>query len=74
MARSKGYGAVGRYNAPLGTDTFVFEDDGRIPNNTLPLILRQRAITPDADDPASAFERTFAKHGWTNAWRDGIFD
>ena len=74
MARAQAYGVSGGYNAPLGTDTFVFEDDGLIPNSRLPLIVRQGAITPDASDPAKAFERTFAKNGWTNSWRDGIFD
>jgi uncharacterized protein YjlB len=74
MARAKAYGVPGGYNAPLGTDTFVFEDDGLIPNSTLPLIVRKGAITPDASDPAKAFERSFARNGWTNSWRDGIFD
>ena len=74
MARAQAYGRRGQYNAPLGTDTFVFQDDGIVPNSHLPLIVRQGAITPDASDPAKAFERTFAKNGWTNSWRDGIFD
>src|SRR3954469_24077351 len=74
MARAAAYGRPGQYNAPLGTDTFIFKDDGSVPNSRLPLIVRQGAITPDAIDPASAFERTFAKNGWTNSWRDGIFD
>jgi uncharacterized protein YjlB len=74
MAHAKGYGDLRGYNAPLGTDTFVFEDDGVIPNNTLPLIVRRGAIQPSAPDPAKAFEATFAKNGWTNSWRDGIFD
>ena len=33
MTQAKGYGAPGGYNAPLGTDTFVFADDGSTPNN-----------------------------------------
>jgi uncharacterized protein YjlB len=74
MAHAKGYGQAHGYNAPLATDTFVFQDDGVIPNNTLPLIVRRGAIQPSAPDPAKAFETTFAKNGWTNAWRDGIFD
>src|SRR5215203_527377 len=74
MARAAAYGRPGQYNAPLGTDTFIFKDDGSVPNSRLPLIVRQGAITPDATDPASAFERTFAKNGWTKSWRDGIFD
>src|SRR3954452_20314885 len=74
MTQAKGYGTPGGYNAPLGTDTFVFADDGLIPNSRLPLIVRRGAVTPDASDPAFAFERTFARNGWTGAWRDGIYD
>src|SRR4051812_5262443 len=75
MTRAKGYGQVGRYNGPLGTDTVVFAADGLIPNTRLPLIVRRGAIPPAADDPAKAFERVFAQHGWTNGWRaDDVFD
>ncbi len=70
----KGYVAPGGYTAPLGTVTFVFADDGLIPNNCLPLIVRRGAITQDKSDPAKAFEHTFAANGWTGAWRDGIYD
>jgi len=63
MAHAPAYGQPGRYNAPLGTHVFAFEDDGRIPNSALPLVIRQGAITPDASDPAKSFERTFAKNG-----------
>jgi uncharacterized protein YjlB len=74
MAQAKGYGEPHGYNAPLGTDTFVFADDGLVPNSTLPLVVRRGAVPPAASDPAKAFEQTFAKNGWTNAWRNGIFD
>ena len=75
MTRAKGYGQVGRYNAPLATDTFVFEDDGLIPNSRLPLIVRRGAVPPAASDPAKAFERVFSQNGWTNGWRaDEIYD
>ena len=74
MAQSKGYGQANAYNAPLGTDTFIFQDDGRVPNSPLPLIVRRGAIPPSASDPAKAFEATFQKNGWTNAWRNGIED
>ncbi|AWM86318.1 cupin domain-containing protein [Microvirga sp. 17 mud 1-3] len=74
MTEAKGYGAPHAYNAPLGTETFVFADDGIIPNNALPLIVRRGAISPSADNPAKAFETTFRRNGWTNSWRNGIFD
>lgn len=56
-----------------GTDTFVFADDGRVPNSRLPLVVRRGAVTPEAGDSAAAFERIFGRNGWTNSWRDGIF-
>jgi uncharacterized protein YjlB len=73
MARAPAYGQPGRYNAPLGTHVFVFDDDGLIPNSSLPLVIRQGAVTPDADDPPKSFERIFAKNGWTKSWCDGVF-
>jgi uncharacterized protein YjlB len=73
MAQAKGYGDPGGYNVPLGTETYVFEDDGLIPNSPLPLIVRRGAIPPSLEDPCRAFETTFAKNGWTNSWRDGIY-
>lgn len=74
MAQAKGYGQPHAYNAPLGTGTFIFKDDGLIPNSPLPLVVRRGAIPPAASDPAAAFETTFARNGWTNSWRNGIFD
>lgn len=50
----------------------LFADDGRIPNNAaLPVIVYRRPLAFD-DDPA-ALEETFAGHGWTNGWRNGIY-
>src|SRR5207248_647195 len=56
--------------------TFRFEDDGEIPNNpALPLVLYRGAVDVNgAADPAAAFERTFARHGWGDGWRNGIYD
>ncbi len=55
--------------------TFLFDDDGETPNNPrLPLILYRAAVPVQGTDPAAAFERTFARHGWKDGWRNGIFD
>lgn len=51
-------------------ETHRFADDGRFPNSALPLLLYRGALPPD---PA-ATERLFAANGWSNAWRNGIFD
>jgi len=36
----------------------------------LPLLIHRGAVGAEA---AEAYERLFARHGWSNPWRDGIF-
>ena len=52
-------------------ETFSFDDDGAIPNSTLPVLLYRGALQPDAG--AAAYEDLFAHNGWLGAWRDGIY-
>ena len=47
------------------------EDDGVIPNSSLPLILYKKALA-DAD-LAAGFEALFTSNGWAGTWRNGIF-
>jgi uncharacterized protein YjlB len=56
-------------------ETFLFADDGETPNNPrLPLLVYRAAVeVRDAADPAVPFERAFARHGWGDGWRNGIF-
>jgi uncharacterized protein YjlB len=53
-----------------------FKDDGVIPNNPKwPLVLYRTPIElPDDYDPAAVIEDVFAKNGWEDSWRDGIYD
>jgi uncharacterized protein YjlB len=54
-------------------ETIALRDDGRVPNNSLPVLLYRAAVTPSLPDPAEAFETAFAHNGWSNSWRDGIY-
>ena len=60
-------------NQPL---TLQFADDGETPNNpSLPLVLYRGAVDVEgAADPAALFEKAFARHGWGDGWRNGIYD
>jgi uncharacterized protein YjlB len=51
-----------------------FDDDGETPNNPcLPLLVYRAAVTVAGEhDPAVPFERAFARHGWSDGWRNGI--
>ena len=61
--------------APAEPATFMFVDDGLIPNNpALPLILYRSAVAvAGAHDPAALLEQVFAVHGWGDMWRNGIY-
>jgi uncharacterized protein YjlB len=53
-----------------------FKDDGVIPNNPkLPFILYRGPVRLAEDfDPAAVFEELFARNGWRDSWRNGIYD
>jgi uncharacterized protein YjlB len=55
---------------------FRFKDDGVIPNNPkLPFILYRSPVRLTDDfDPAAVFEELFARNGWRDSWRNGIYE
>src|SRR5262249_5623236 len=62
------------WGEPMRVATYLFADDGDIPNHPRwPMIVYKGAVDPQAGDPARAFEKLFADHGWVDGWRDGIF-
>jgi len=56
--------------------TFMFKDDGAIPNNPdVPVLLYPQVVDLErADDPAAVFEELFAANDWGDSWRNGIYD
>jgi uncharacterized protein YjlB len=54
--------------------TFVFEDDGLVPNDPMPFLVYKQAIPIDNADPEATIERLFGANGWGDMWRNGIFD
>jgi uncharacterized protein YjlB len=54
--------------------TFLFKDDGVVPNNTLPVLVYKAAIDLPERDLAAAIETLFKTNGWgRDMWRNGIF-
>ncbi|QDW40844.1 hypothetical protein FFI89_029190 [Bradyrhizobium sp. KBS0727] len=54
--------------------SFIFDDDGLVPNNAMPLLVYKRAIDLDARDPEATIEALFGANGWGAMWRNGVYD
>ncbi len=60
---------------PTEPITYLFTDDGSVPNNPrLPFVIYRNAIdlagTPNPED---TIEATFRSNGWGEMWRNGIY-
>lgn len=54
--------------------SFIFPDDGLVPNSPLPFLLYKGVIPCDDGHPEKTIEDTFHANGWGQSWRNGIFD
>jgi uncharacterized protein YjlB len=54
--------------------TFVFKDDGLVPNNPLPFLVYKAAIDVDNAHPEKTIEGLFGANGWGEMWRNGVYD
>lgn len=48
-----------------------FAPSGRVPNSPLPVLVHRGALPAEAGE--EAHEALFARNGWSNAWRNGVF-
>lgn len=53
-------------------EEFYFKDDGKIPNNKLPLLLYRKAFQEREEAGAEWLEERFEENGWSNSWRNGV--
>jgi uncharacterized protein YjlB len=61
-------------NADIEPLTFVFEDDGLVPNNPLPFLVYKGAVDVANDHPEKTIEGLFGANGWGAMWRNGVYD
>jgi uncharacterized protein YjlB len=59
------------YAEPLA---IVIEDDGLVPNNILPFLVYQGAVTLDPKRPEETIENLFETNNWGGTWRNGVYD
>ena len=54
--------------------SFVFEDDGIVPNNPMPFLVYKGAIDVNNEYPEKTIEGLFGANGWGEMWRNGVYD
>lgn len=54
--------------------TFVFEDDGLVPNNPMPFLIYKGAVDVANTHPEKTIEGLFGANGWGDMWRNGVYD
>lgn len=56
--------------------TFLFADDGSVPNNrTLPFVVYRGAVDlAGSPDPEEVVEQVISGNGWGEMWRNGIYE
>lgn len=55
-------------------EQFVFNDDGTFPNSELPVLIYRQPLEKPEANLAALLESRLAANGWTNSWRNGVFD
>lgn len=55
-------------------EKYYFKDDGKIPNNKLPLLLYKNVFSKTGSEGADWLEKRFSENNWTNSWRNGVYD
>ncbi|MBA3681907.1 MAG: hypothetical protein H0W73_12215 [Bacteroidetes bacterium] len=55
---------------------FVLKRNGNFPNNKLPVLIYRNAISLPAqkNKAANTTQQLFLRNGWSNSWRNGIYD
>jgi uncharacterized protein YjlB len=61
-------------NADVEPLTFVFADDGLVPNNPLPFLVYKGAVDVGNDHPEKTIEGLFGVNGWGAMWRNGVYN
>jgi uncharacterized protein YjlB len=55
--------------------SFVFADDGMVPNNPLPFLIYKSAFEFEDRQPEEMIQSVFDANGWgQQMWRNGVFD
>jgi uncharacterized protein YjlB len=65
-----------RANTNPHISSFILKRKGYFPNSKLPVLIYRKGIRlPDQKNKAATIvQKLFIRHGWSNSWRNGIYD
>ena len=61
-------------SASLKPHSFIFADDGIVPNNPMPFLVYKDAVGVANGHPEKTIEGLFGANGWGDMWRNGVYD
>ena len=61
-------------SAGLKPHSFIFADDGLVPNNPMPFLVYKDAVDVANGHPEKTIEGLFGANGWGDMWRNGVYD
>jgi uncharacterized protein YjlB len=61
-------------SAGLKPHSFIFADDGIVPNNPMPFLVYKDAVDVANGHPEKTIEGLFGANGWGDMWRNGVYD
>ena len=61
-------------SADIDPVTFIFADDGLVPNNPMPFLVYKGVLALDHGHPEASIEKLFAANGWGDMWRNGVYN
>jgi uncharacterized protein YjlB len=65
---------VSAISAGLKPHSFIFADDGIVPNNPMPFLVYKEAVDVANGHPEKTIEGLFGANGWGDMWRNGVYD
>src|SRR6185436_6717575 len=66
--------AMSVVSADIEPLTFVFADDGLVPNHPMPFLVYKGAVDVANAHPEKTIEGLFGANGWGAMWRNGVYD
>jgi uncharacterized protein YjlB len=65
---------MNKVNKEFEVEYYQLKDDGIFPNSYLPVVLYRKVLVLPVIFASHSIKRLFQSNGWSNVWKDGIYE